>query len=221
MTADQQLHRQLDPPVVGTVALAARTSHVLASIKKINSTRPTIPTPRAKVLLPCKHTRPRTQDRAQLVLDYPTPVQIRKNRKSQRKTRRRLRIPTIQNQTMIMTTLTTVMTAMTTPMKTAKIEKRNPREIRERRDSWARPQNLAGRSLDRHSLLRPPLPPSSSLLLLQFKQQSHRSRMCLIYCQDLQLSPQLSPKRVASTLCSRNNNNSHPNSSPTCSPICK
>ena len=161
--ADQQLHRQLDPPVVGTVALAAKTSHVLASIKKINSTRPTIPTPRAKVLLPCKHTRPRTQDRAQLVLDYPTPVQIRKNRKSQRKTRRRLRIPTIQNQTMTMTTLTIVTTAMMTPMKTAMTRKRKLRETRERRDSWARPLNLADRLLDKLSLLHPRLLPSSSL----------------------------------------------------------
>ena len=162
--ADLPPHQQLDPPVViGTVALVARTSRVSDLIKRISSTRPTIPTPKAKVHLPCKHTQQLTQERAQPAHDYLIPVIKRKNRKSRRKTRRRLRIPTIQNQTMIMMTLTIVTTAIMTPMKTAMTRKRRPRETRERRDSWARPLNLAGRLLDKLSLLHPRLPPSSSL----------------------------------------------------------
>lgn len=162
LAADQRHHQQLDPPVVDTVALVARTSRVSALIKRISSTRPMIPTPRAKVHLPCRLTLLQTRERAPPAHVSLRPVIKRKNRKSQRKTRRRrLRILTIQNQTM--TTMTIVTTAIMTPMKTAMTRKRNPRETRERRDSWARPPNLAGRSLDKRSLLHPPLPPSSNL----------------------------------------------------------
>ena len=139
-----------------------------------------IHTPKAKVLLPCKHTQQLIKDRALPAQDYLTPVIKRKNRKSQRKTRRRQKTHMIQNQTMT-TTLTIVMRI---PMKTAKTRKRKPREPREIRDSWARPLNLAGRSLGKRNLLHPLLLSSNSLLPLQFKRH-HRSRMCLIYCQGL------------------------------------
>ena len=162
MTADQALHRRLVPPAAGMVALAAKILHVLVIIKKISSTRPMIPTPRAKVHLPRKHSKLKTHEREHRALVSPHLIK-RKNRKSPRKTRRRRKTRTIPNQTMMLTTTPTVMTAMMTPMRTARTAKRKPRETRGRRDSWARPPNLADRSLDRRSLLQLPLPPSSSL----------------------------------------------------------